>query len=719
MPAADGGSIVHLRAAGVSLVLDSRGAALPAILHWGADLGDLTAADLDQLALAADPPFGDSRIEVPERVGVLPTPAEGWVATPGLSGSRAGKDFSPLFSVTLEQEIPGAGDVAGGRRYLGRDETAQLGMEVVVELTTAGIIRMRSELTNLHRTEHYDLDGMVLALPVPAEADELLDFTGRHSMERIPQRQPFGIGTHLRESRKGKPGPDGSYLLLAGQPGFSFTAGQVWGIQVGWSGNQLAYAEHSYNGIRLLGAGELLLPGELRLPPGESYLTPWLFASWGRGLNELAGRFHHLLRSRPQHPHTPRPVVVNTWEAVYFDHQLEDLLGLAEVAASVGAERFVLDDGWFHGRRSDAVGLGDWYVDDQVWPDGLGALVDKVHGLGMDFGLWVEPEMVNLDSELARAHPDWIFQAGGRPGIASRQQYVLDLGNPQAYRHIADRLHTLLDSYRIASLKWDHNRMVVEAGQQPAGIPGVHDQTRAVYRLLAELKARHPDLEIESCAAGGGRIDLGILQFTDRVWPSDCLDPLERQGIQRWTQLLLPPELIGTHLGSPQAHSTKRHHELDFGAATALWGHLGIEWNLTAADPAELARVREWVALYKRFRSLLHTGRVVVVDHPDAAIWINAVIGRDARAAVVGITTMKRSVTWPPGRFRLPGLNPDLNYRLSPLLATDVLLSTSWTPEWMRSGLHLSGRALAASGAQLPALYPERSILLHLEAVDQ
>lgn len=712
------GSLVHLRGAGVSVALDSRSASLPAVVYWGADLGDLDSGALEQLVLAARSPFGDSRIDVPERVSVLPTPAEGWVGTPGLTGSRAGRDFSPLFTVTDQTEVPADAMVVNGCRYRAHDDTARLGLQIDIEMTRAGLVRMRAELTNLDAENTYELDGLVLALPVPGDARELLDFSGRHSLERIPQRQAFGIGTHLRESRKGKPGQDASYLLLAGETGFDFNHGQVWGIHEGWSGNQLAFAEHSYNGIRLLGAGELLLPGEVRLSPGDSYATPWIYAGYGNGLNELAGRFHTHLRNRPEHPRGPRPVVVNTWEAVYFSQKLDDLLALAEAAGSVGAERFVLDDGWFRGRRSETAGLGDWYVDDRVWPDGFGALVDKVHGLGMDFGLWVEPEMVNLNSDLARAHPDWIFSAGGRAGLASRHQHVLDLGHPAAYAYIAERLQTLLDSYDIAYLKWDHNRMVVEAGHQPSGVPGVHVQTQAVYRLLSELKARHPGVEIESCAAGGGRIDLGILQFTDRVWPSDCIDALERQQIQRWTQLLLPPELIGTHLGAPRAHTTGRHHELDFRAATAFWGNLGIEWNLTCADPTELARIREWVGLHKRFRPLLHTGRVVVVDHPDPAIWINAVIAQDGRSAVVGVTTMRRSVTWPPGRFRLPGLDPDRNYRVQPLLATDALLETTWTPDWMRTGVQLSGRVLSSSGIHLPALHPERSILLHLHASD-
>src|SRR6266542_1136250 len=247
--------------------------------------------------------------------------------------------------------------------------------------------------------------------------------------------------------------------------------------------------------------------------------------------------------------------------------------------ATCGVERFVLDDGWFRHRRDDTAGLGDWYVDETVWPHGLEPLIGHVRSLGMEFGLWVEPEMVNPDSDLYRAHPDWILSAGGRLPPTCRHQQVLDLANPGAYGYVRARLDALLSENDIAYLKWDHNRDLVDAGHQ--GRPGVHAQTLAVYRLLDELRAAHPGVEVESCSSGGARVDLGILERTDRVWASDCNDALERQTIQRWTGLFLPPELIGTHVGPPRAHTTGRVHDLSFRAATALFGHAGIEWDVT------------------------------------------------------------------------------------------------------------------------------------------
>lgn len=705
------GALTHLRSAGVSVVLDSRGSALPAIVYWGSDLGELTGDELSEVEFASRAPLGDSRVDVPERVSILPIAAEGWVGRPGIVGSRAGVAFSPSFTLVGEQPVGESPTIATGRVFAASDPVDSLEVTLEVELARSGLLRMRAELTNVHPQLQYSVDAVTITVPVPTGADELLDLTGRHARERVPQRAPFNVGTHLRESRQGKPGLDGSLLLIAGTKGFDFTTGQVWGVHTGWSGNQLMYAERMYNGHRLLGAGEILLPGELRLAPGESYRTPWIYASSGTGLNLMAQRFHDYLRARPEHPTKPRPVLINTWEAVYFRQDLATLTALARAGAAVGAQRFVLDDGWFRGRRNDDAGLGDWYVDDQVWPNGLQPLIDEVHSLGMDFGLWVEPEMINLDSDLARAHPEWIFRAGGRVGIPTRQQYVLDLGHPQAYEYIAERLHELLDTYEIAYLKWDHNRMVIEAGHGPDGVPGVHRHTRAVYRLLDELRERHPGLEIETCAGGGGRIDLGILERTDRVWASDCIDALERQQIQRYTQLLLPPELIGTHVGSPIAHTTHRTLNMGLRGGTAIWGHMGIEWNLVQASDSDRGAVATWVSLHKELRTLLHTGRVVVADHPDPAIWVNGVVAADGTDAVYGIVTVDRSVTWPPGRVRLPGLDPNRRYQLSPVYPADFYPEAAHVPEWWDKGLRLPGQVLATAGVQIPSMFPQ---YLHL-----
>jgi alpha-galactosidase len=453
----------------------------------------------------------------------------------------------------------------------------------------------------------------------------------------------------------------------------------------------------------------VLEPGEVVLEPGASYASPGLFAAWSpAGLDGVSARFHDLLRR--VRPTVERKVLVNTWEAVYFDHDLGRLTALADAAADVGVERFVLDDGWFRGRRDDTRALGDWTVDPEVWPDGLHPLVEHVHRLGMDFGLWVEPEMVNPDSDLARAHPDWVLAAHRDRPPTWRHQQVLDLAHPGAYAHVRDALVALLEEYPIAFLKWDHNRDLVD-------VPGAHAQTLAFYRLLDELRERRPTLEIETCASGGGRIDLGVLSRTDRVWPSDTIDAVERQRIQRWTTLLVPPEMLGSHLGGPVAHTTGRAHRLELRAATALLGHLGIEWDLTGIDDAARESVRAWVSLHKQARPLLATGRLVHGDHPDPAVQVTGTVGRDAAEAwyVVAVTAMP--ATQHLGAVRLPGLDPSRRYLLEDVTPTEGQHGLDLRPTravW--SGTRQPGAVLGEVGVRLGPMAPDTARVLRVVA---
>ncbi len=712
-----GESLLRLERGDTALLVRLVRDELPTIVHWGAPV--TADADPRSVLAALSMPVSDSITTTQERVSVLPQHSRGWLGRPGLLGHRDGHAWSVSFA-DVEHTITGveAGLTGDGPVRLsstGVDDVGGLEVGTDLELLDSGLVRLRAWVRNTGDAS-FEVTHLEPALPAPPEAVELLDFTGRHAHERHPQRRPFDVGAWVRESWGGRPGHDAATILCAGTPEFGFRRGSAWGVHLAWSGNQVLYAERSVTDWRLLRGGELLLPGEVRLEPGETYTSPWLVGSWGAGLDVVSGRIHQMLRSRTHHPTTPRPVLLNTWEAAYFDHDLTHLLDLADKAAAVGVERYVLDDGWFGRRRDDRAGLGDWVVADDVWPNGLHPLVDRVHELGMQFGLWFEPEMVNLDSDLAEAHPEWLLGTPRGPGIPSRYQHVLDLGHPGAYAHVLEQMSSLVAEYDIAFIKWDHNRPLIDAGHGPGGEPGVHAQALAVLDLMAELKRRHPGLEIESCAGGGGRIDLATAEVTDRVWISDCIDAHERHRLVRGTGLILPPELLGTHIGSGTDHTTGRRLGLDFRAGTAIWGHLGIEWDLTAASQHELDRLTAWVAFHKRFRPLLHTGDVVHGDASNPATQLDGVVAQDREEAIYRYSMLDHSLVWPPGRVVLPGLEPTYRYSVHLPAPQDPSIADTG-PRWMRDPVELDGRFLATLGLQAPSLPVDELVIIHVRRV--
>lgn len=701
--------ILHLRDGGTSVVADLAAPGGPAIVHWGEALADGVA--LEGLALAARPQRITGGLDTPVLPSVLATPATGWFGTPAVAGHRGGAGFSVLLELEgLEHD-----ESTAVLRFA--DAEAGLTAALTWRVGASGLFRQRLELRNVGDTD-YTLDSAQLAFPVPADAVEVFDTAGHWLRERAPQRHAFTIGAHVRESRRGRPGLDATLLLAVGRAGFGFERGRVHGIHVAWSGDHRVLAERTADGDSVLAGGERLASGEIVLAPGEGYVTPWVIGSWGEGLSELSHRFHDDWRSRPQHPRRPRPVSVSTWEAVYFDQSLERLTALADAAAAVGAERFVLDDGWFEGRRHDRAGLGDWRVDRDVWPAGLHPLVDHVRGLGMEFGLWVEPEMVSVDSALAREHPDWILRGRATPPPTARGQHALDLANPAAYAHVAQLLHALLDEYPIAYLKWDHNRDLVDAGSGPGGRPRVHDQTLAAYRLMDELRAAHPGLEIESCASGGGRVDLGILDRADRVWVSDSLDPIERLPNQRCTGLVVPPEMLGAHLTSPVVHSSGRTVDVALSAMVAMFGHVGLEWDLTTLDETQLARVADWVAYAKSIRPLVATGRRVDVDGADPGLDVRGMVAADGSRAVFTLIQVESGPFAPPSRVRLPGLLADRRYRVEVNPLTPARGAGRTPLAWAADGVDLTGLALATTGVRPPALSPQTGIVVELTTLD-
>ena len=717
-----------LRAGGTSLLVDVEGPRLPRVIHWGADLGPLDAAALADAADALEVPVGGSTLDDPWTPTLLPTEDDGWAARPGISGWGPGGG-SLRLRLLQDVQVTTAADGGTALRALAADVAVGVAVECELVLEPSGVVRARTTVTA--SGEHgYDVAGLVTLLPVPQRADEVLDLTGRWCRERSPQRSPLLHGGRSRESRRGRTGHDAPLLVVAGTAGFGFGTGEVWAAHVAWSGDHVHTVEKLQEGRTAIGGGELLRAGEVHLAPGATYVTPWVLLVWSdQGLDGVTDRLHTLQRARPGHPSSPRPLVLNSWEAVYFDHDLPRLLHLVDTAASVGVERFVLDDGWFLGRRDDSAGLGDWVVDPDVWPRGLHPLVDRVRERGLQVGLWFEPEMANPASDLLREDPDRVLARPGRTPRPWRRQQVVDLTRPDVFARLLEQISAIVTEYDLDYLKWDHNRDLHEAEHLADGVlrPAVHGQTLAIYRLLDELRARHPGLEIESCASGGGRVDLGVLERTDRVWASDTNDAVERQLIQRWTGLLLAPELVGAHVGPPVAHTTGRTVDLGMRLLTALFGHAGIEWDISTCSEQELDRLRAWTALYRELRPLLHGGRTVRRDLPSGlpgstGALLHGVVAHDRDRAVYAVVRLTSDADAVLGPVPLPGLDPDRGYvvRLRRELDDPHLTGPRGSVPALLSrpeGLVLTGRVLGSGGVSLPMLAPAQGLLLDVRAV--
>ena len=672
------------------------------IRHWGAPI----LGQNHDIALASRVSIANSSWDEPQLPGLMRESARGFLGRPTLSGHRNGKAWSTKFEVT---DFHHQGNHCAVTL---RDFHAELEVIVTFDLDAFGVLIQKATVKNIGNSD-YVLNEFIHWLPLPREATQTLDFAGRWSNERQPQRRDIQIGTWVRESREGRSGHNFSIADIALTAQTSFQSGSAWATSIAWSGNSHYLVERGFDGQQSIGAGELLLAGEVILKGNESYEAPALFAVYSsQGLDGVSAAFHSHLRAREIHPKRPRPLTLNMWEALYFDHNESKIRELVDVAAEVGVERVVLDDGWFHSRRNDRSGLGDWVIDPAVWPNGLTPVIEYINSKGIEFGLWFEGEMVNPDSDLYRAHPEWILHEGDRTPPLWRHQLVLDLGHEEAYKHVLEQTSSILAAHNIVYIKWDHNRVLVDAGH--LGAAGVRRQTQAIYRLFAELKTRHPGLEIESCASGGARIDLGVIDYVDRFWTSDNNDALERQTIQRWTSQVIPPEMLGTHIGPTHGHQTGRTLELSMRAITALFGHAGIEWNITQATAEERANLATWAKYYKDNRALLHSGKSVRIDYPDEHGYLHGVVSADTKKSIFAYVQLTPTVTIHPASLKFAGLDAAANYLVKavyPAGKPRFMLITP--PQWM-DGITMSGSALATIGVSAPILAPANAVLIEI-----
>ncbi len=548
--------------------------------------------------------------------------------------------------------------------------------------------------------------GAGFALPVAYDY-RLHYSTGRWAAEWTLQDRPLTAGMTVLESRRGSTGSQNNPWFAITRGGTTTEEnGPAWVGALAWSGSwRMTFDQDVTGRIRITG-GYNPFDFAYRLRPGARLETPVFYVGFSdQGRGGASRVFHRFQRDRIL-PHRGgrlplRKVLYNSWEATEFKVNEAEQIALAERAATLGVERFVMDDGWFGSRNSDRAGLGDWIVNTSKFPNGLKPLIDRVKGLGMDFGLWVEPEMINPDSDLYRAHPDWAMQFQGRPRTEGRNQLVLNLARTDVRDYVLKVLDDLLSNNDIAFLKWDYNRNWSEPGWPDADV--ADQQTiyvayvRNLYWIIDELRKRHPNVEIESCSGGGGRVDLGIMARTDQVWPSDNTDPLDRMQIQDgYTQAYAPGAMMAWVTDSPN-WVNQRQTTLAFRFLSAMQGGLGIGTNLNKWQAYDFAVAKQYVASYKRIRETVQQGDLYRLNRANEADrrWTTLYVAADReQAALFTLVGSTHKMDVMP-TIALRGLDPQARYRIEamdgqPIPATIPPSATG--AYWMNHGVDITLR---------------------------
>ncbi|MGW5770756.1 alpha-galactosidase [Streptomyces longwoodensis] len=590
-------------------------------LHWGPRI-----APADAEALAAAPPPSYWPFESPLD-GREEYPVEGGprFVRPALSvrdEERRGTEWR-FEGHTVVDDGDGAGHGGDGELRL---RFRDAGLAVTLHYRMRGdVVERWTTLANDGATplELLRADSATWTLP-HREDWRLSQLHGRWAAESRLVRSPLTYGEKVIGSRRGHTGHQHLPWVALDTDAIE-ESGEVYGCALGWSGSwRIAVAQLPDARVQITGGAGHDDSGLLRLAPGESFTTPVFAGLWTDAGHGGASRAWHAYQRAYVVPDADRdrPVLFNSWEATTFDISEEQQLALARRAAAMGVELFVVDDGWFGARTSDRAGLGDWTPNPDRFPSGLTPLADRVHELGMRFGIWVEPEMVNPDSDLYRAHPDWVQYQPGRRRTELRNQLVLNLAREDVQEYLWQRLDALLSGAPIDYVKWDFNRCFTDAGWPGDPYPQRLwvDHVHALYALVDRLRAAHPHVAFESCSGGGGRIDLGILSRTDQVWTSDNTDPLDRLAIQHGFSQLHPARVMAAWVtDSPNTQLNGRVSSLRFRFVSAMAGVLGVGGDLTGWSEEELAEAAGWVALYKEIRPVVQHGDLYRLRPPGLA----------------------------------------------------------------------------------------------------
>ncbi len=684
---------------------------VPSIVWYGENL----PADIDVRRLQAitDLPLPMAKFDAPVPVSLFPERSSGIDCAPALRGHRDGSAFDHRFKrVAVVTQTDGLTVELA-------DEVAGLALSIALTLhEKTGVLSIVTTLVN-QSAEPYTVDWLASAsMPLPGQYRECMHIHGRWGLEFQTQRSEIATGVLLLQSHRGRTSHERYPGVVVGESGFGEQTGDVMAANLAWSGSHSTTVELLSDGRLVYQAGVSLDPGELRLGAGESYSAPSVHFTRQAGMNAASHSLHRFMREKilPHWTRIQRPVHANSWEALYFNHDIKTLQALIDAAAEVGAERFVLDDGWFPARRSDHAGLGDWVVDTTIYPQGLHPVVDHVRSKGMQFGLWFEPEMVNPDSEIYRNHPDWALHLAPYDTPLARNQLVLNIDKPEVFDYLYNCIAALVKEYKVDYIKWDHNRDIVLAGD---GVRSkMAKQTLACYRLIDKLTTEFESLEIESCSSGGARADWGILKYTGRVWTSDSIDAIDRVKIQRGYSYFNPPEIMGAHVGHAEAHLTGRDINIHTRAIVALQGQFGYEIDARVLDDAEIKTLRHYVALYKQHRSWISQSTTWRLESAVEHLVCSGLVSADQNTSLWFATAVSSLSSTLPGSFVLKGLQPERDYRVS-LVSDNLSQLSAFTkkiPAWLNEPITLNGKLLMTVGLTLPVMPAQTAILLEVNA---